>query len=243
MRNHKWSEQDYALLEKNVKELGFSKGCKKTAEQIYVSMNAAKSMYWVKFRRFKKSGIKVDHPEIAKKARVVEKDNQVKRYSRWTEIEIEILKNNLIKYGWKKGCERTSVSTGRNSYSCKNKAALLIKNGFEGYAKRINLNEKEDELINFFETRMAENPNNLQAVFREGAELFGISKYTLQKRWYGNDTGLDKKPTCRKNMKPVFTVLGKNATINGKNQNEPDVTETKNIFIKVANWFKKKFNR
>lgn len=241
MRNHKWSEQDYALLEKNVNKLGVSKGCKKTAEQLYVSVSAAKSMYWVKFQKFKKSGIKVDHPEIAKQAKVVEEKKSL-RYSRWTEIEIEILKNNLIKYGFKKGCERTSISTGRNYVSCKNKAEKLTKDGLEEYTKRVALNKKEDELVKFFEKRISENPYNLQAVFREGAELFGVSKYALEKRWYGLH-GLQDKPTCRKNMKPIFTVLGKNTTVNGKNQNEPDVTETKNIFEKVVDWFKNKFNK
>lgn len=241
MRNHKWSEQDYALLEKNVNKLGVSKGCKKTAEQLYVSTSAAKSMYWVKFQKFKKSDIKVNHPKIAKKAKVVEEKKQQK-WSRWTEIETEILKNNLIKYGFKKGCERTSISTGRNYVSCKNKAEKLTKDGLEGYTKRAYLNKKEDELVKFFEKRISENPYNLQAVFREGAELFGVSKYTLEKRWYGNE-GLQDKPTCRKKMKTLYTVLGKNATVNGKNQNEPDVTETKNIFEKVVDWFKNKFNK
>lgn len=241
MRNHKWSEQDYALLEKNVNKLGVSKGCKKTAEQLYVSTSAAKSMYWVKFQKFKKSGIKVDHPEIAKQAKVVEEKKPLK-YSRWTEIEIEVLKNNLVKYGFNKGCKRTSISTGRDYTSCKNKATTLTKYGMEGYAKRAYLNKKEDELVKFFEKRISENPNNLQAVFREGAELFGISKYTLEKRWYGAK-GLQDKPTCRKKMKTLYTVLGKNATINGKNQNEPDVTETKTIFEKVVDWFKNKLNK
>lgn len=241
MRNHKWSEQDYALLEKNVNKLGVSKGCKKTAEQLYVSTSAARSMYWVKFQKFKKSGIKVDHPEIAKKAKIVEENKSLK-YSRWTEIETEILKNNLIKYGFKKGCERTSISTGRNYISCRNKATTLTKYGMEGYTKRAYLNKKEDELVKFFEKRISENPYNLQAVFREGAELFGVSKYALEKRWYGLH-GLQDKPTCRKNMKTIFTVLGKTATINGKNQNEPDMTETKNIFEKVVDWFKNKFNK
>lgn len=241
MRNHKWSEQDYALLEKNVNKLGVSKGCKKTAEQLYVSTSAARSMYWVKFQKFKKSGIKVDHPEIAKKAKIVEENKSLK-YSRWTEIETEILKNNLIKYGFKKGCERTSISIGRNYISCRNKASELTKDRLEGYTKRAYLNKKEDELVEFFEKRISENPYNLQAVFREGAELFGVSKYALEKRWYGLH-GLQDKPTCRKNMKTIFTVLGKTATINGKNQNEPDMTETKNIFEKVVDWFKNKFNK
>lgn len=241
MRNHKWSEQDYALLEKNVNKLGVSKGCKKTAEQLYVSVSAAKSMYWVKFQKFKKSDIKVNHPKIAKKAKVVEEKKQLK-YSRWTEIETEILKNNLIKYGFKKGCERTSISTGRNYVSCKNKAEKLTETGLEGYTKRAYLNNKEDELVKFFEKRIGENPNNLQAVFREGAELFGVHKSALEHRWYGTK-GFQDRPTCRKNMKTIYTVMGKNATINGKNQNEPDVTETKNIFEKVVDWFKNKFNK
>ena len=242
MRNHKWSEQDYALLEKNVNKLGVSKGCKKTAEQLYVSTSAARSMYWMKFQKFKESGIKVDHPEIAKQAKVVE-EKKPQKWSRWSEIEIEILKNNLIKYGYLKGCERTSVSTTRSKWSCRAKAQELIKNGFDGYTKRVSLNDKEDELVKFFEKRISENPNNLQEVFREGAELFGVSVRALHNRWYGAARGLQDKPTCRKNMKTVYTVIGKNATINGKNQNEPDVTETKTIFEKVVDWFKNKFNK
>lgn len=241
MRNHKWSEQDYALLEKNVNKLGVSKGCKKTAEQLCVSTSAARSMYWMKFQKFKKSGIKVDHPEIAKQAKVVEEKKSLK-YSRWTEIEIEVLKNNLIKYGCTKGCERTSISTGRNFVSCRNKYKSLIKKGLDGYTKRVNLNKNEDELAMFFEERIGENPNNLQAVFREGAEKFGVNKHTLECRWYGYG-GLQDKPTCRKKMKTIYTVMGKNATINGKNQNEPDVTKTKTIFEKVVDWFKNKFNK
>lgn len=241
MRNHKWSEQDYALLEKNVNKLGVSKGCKKTAEQLYVSTSAARSMYWVKFQKFKKSGIKVNHSEIAKQAKVVEEKKPLK-YSRWTEIEIEVLKNNLIKYGYTKGCKRTSISIGRNLVSCQNKCISLLKKGLDGYTKRVNLNKNEDELAMFFEERIGENPNNLQAVFREGAEKFGVSKHTLECRWYGYK-GLENKPTCRKNMKTIYTVIGKTATINGKNQNEPDVTETKNIFEKVVDWFKNKFNK
>lgn len=242
MRNHKWSEQDYALLEKNVKKLGVSKGCKKSAEQLYVSTGAARAMYWVKFQKFKNSGIKVDHPEIAKQAKVVE-EKKPQKWSRWTEIETEILKNNLVKYGFNKGCERTSISTGRGFGACKTKAITLTKDGLEGYAKRAYLNKKEDELIEFFEKRIGENPNNLQAVFREGAELFGVHKSSLEHRWYGTTKGLQDKPTCRNKMKTVYTIMGKTATINGKNQNEPDVTETKNIFDKVVEWFKNKFNK
>lgn len=241
MRNHKWSEQDYALLENNVNKLGVSKGCKKTAEQLYVSTGAARSMYWMKFQKFKKSGIKVDHPEIAKQAKVVE-EKKPQKWSRWSEIEIEILKNNLVKYGHKKGCERTSISTGRAYSSCSSKAFVLIKSGLDGYAKRVCLNDKEEELVKFFEERISENPNNLQEVFREGAELFGVSASALHNRWYGN-VNLQDKPTCRKKMKTVYTVMGKNATINGKNQNEPDVTGTKSIFEKVVEWFKNKFNK
>lgn len=241
MRNHKWSEQDYALLEKNVNKLGVSKGCKKTAEQLYVSTSAARSMYWMKFQKFKKSGIKVDHPEIVKQAKVVEEKKPLK-YSRWTEIEIEILKNNLVKYGFSKGCKRTSISTGRGLSTCMKKAQKLIEDGLDGYTKRVSLNEKEDELVKFFEKRISENPNNLQEVFREGAELFGVSVRALHNRWYGNRS-LQNRPTCRKNMKTVYTVMGKNATINGKNQNEPDVTGTKSIFEKVVDWFKNKFNK
>lgn len=240
MRKHKWSEQDYALLEKNVNKLGVSKGCEKTAKQLYVTDVAARAMYRYRLKKFRESGIKIDHPEIVRQAKVVE---EKKPWSRWTEIEVEILKNNLVKHGHKKGSEITSVLTKRSLSTCKRKALELTRYGLDGYNKRVSLNDKEEELVKFFEKRIGENPYNLQAVFREGAELFGVSVTALHNRWYGATRSLQNKPTCRNKMKTVYTVIGKNATINGKNQNEPDVTETKNIFEKVVDWFKNKLNK
>lgn len=46
MTQHRWSHEDYVTLIKNVQKFGQREGCKRTSEQLYVSMSSAKSMYW-----------------------------------------------------------------------------------------------------------------------------------------------------------------------------------------------------
>ena len=230
MRNHKWSEQDYAILERNVLKLGISKGCKKTADQIYVSERAARAMYQHKFRRLTKNAIKIDHPEKLKEAKVVSEPVKQGRANGWTEKEKEILKKLINEHGFNEGCRKASCEIDRSYSSCVYQA---WKSGFksENPKRRKVTEEMEYEIADFLKKEIARNPNNLQSVFRNAAEKFGVKEQTIENRWYGygtsNKTRVKKTyPSTRTVIGPIYSLIGDNATINGKNQDTPNVKKT-----------------
>ena len=245
MQRHKWSQQDYALLKENVEKYGLTSGAEKTAEILYLTKKGCIAMYKYKFGNhdMKKKGITVTHPEKLENVKVVETTK--KEFRKWSDEELELLKANMMMYGFKKGNEKTSERLGRTYHACQTKASLLIQKGFDhGHRRHISLAEKEDEITEFFKKRISENPNNLKEVFREGAKKFNCSVKSMEARWYGfkiNNTDFSKYPSCRKNIGHVYTVLGTNATINGKNQAKPDIMQTKGLFCIVKGWFKNIF--
>lgn len=236
---HKWNESDLEILENNIKSLGFTKGCKKTSKQLGISDKSCRSMYSAKrFKKYTEHAIPVTHPEKLENISIVENKNRKITHTPWTPEEIEALKANIIRFGSGKGCKRTAELTGRTCMACRDKARKMNIDGFGKDYKRLN-KDQENELTEFFKKRIAENPNNLTAIFREAETELGIPLGTVTNRWYGNK-GYEHKPSCRNNIGPLFTLVGATATVNGKNQSEPTTKKTKWIFTIFKKWFNKK---
>lgn len=244
MQRHKWNQQDYALLEENVREYGLTLGSKKTAEKLHLTQKACKSMYEYRLHKFKESGIKIDHPEVVKKAKIVKNETQKK--PRWTEEELFLLKKNVEKYGICQGLERTSISTGRSKNACNCKFYSFAKKEELIYNGKRNFTSKEQEIkiAERLKEKIEANPNNLTNAFKDVAKEFGFKSYnTIANRWYGiksKHCDYSKKPSCRHNIGEVFTVLGTNATINGKNQAKPDVRKTNWLLAIFKKWNNKR---
>lgn len=200
MKNHRWSEADYVVLQDNVNKYGPYHGIKKAAEKLYVTESACNNMYYRKLYKFKKSGIKVDHPEALKNAKVVE--------------------------------ETVEQPKKKSKPEFKTKKQMHILS-----------HEEELRLADFLKTEISKNPNNIKSVFRKASIEFDLSVSNIVARWYGcklGPTDYKKRPTYKGNMGPVFAIVGENATVNGKNQDNPTTKKTGWIMTMIRKWINKK---
>jgi len=233
---HKWNESDLEILEENIKSLGFTKGCKKTSEQLGVSDKSCRSMYSAKrFKKYTRHAIPVTHPEKLKNISIVENKN-TKNNKRWTAEEFEFLKMNIERYGFTNGCRIASERLFRSFRACQNKAIYERTNGNLEYMTRRWSDEKKKEVLEFIKERMPKNPNNISKVFRDASDELGVSYTTLKNLWYARK----ESQINRNNIGPLFTLVGATATVNGKNQEKPEVKKTKWIFTIFKKWFNKK---
>lgn len=284
MRYHKWSQENYALLDENVERYGRTVGCKKTAEELYVSDSSALSMYYHRLKKLTKHGIPVTHPEKAEEAKkCLENNNGNERMDDFVSKtkktaytgkniindNIELIANRIRKRFMKKDnadvktcIEDVADMLGLNPETIRRRFyskcgynncslhydELFTKDEYERFVSpRYGFcQDKELELriADFLKKRISENPNNLQEVFREAGKKFGMHPQSISSRWYGikHKDGKDysKCPSCRDNIGHLYSVVGSNSTVNGKNQAAPDVKNTKWVLTHLIDWIKGK---
>lgn len=265
MKPHKWTEADFKLLEKNVTKCGVKKGCVMTAKKIGTTTASASTMYYQKIKKLTKHGIPVTHPEKLENIQVEEPVRQ-RKPKRHLSQEDEMLFAECIKNRVRNSDDGICkiLNDMAKIFDVSYRTAEAKWNGENGYTgslykytmfteeeldsllnrkKRVTpSSENEIEIAQYLKEKIAENPNNLKVAFKDTQEHFGFRNIaSIVYRWYGYK-GYKDYPSCKDNMGPVYTVVGNNATINGKNKSTPDVKKTNwimNIFRKWINKGKK----
>ena len=199
MQYHKWSQQDLALLEGNVRKYGLTSGCEKTASELALSVISCIRKHRSAFGPKRKN-------------------------HKWTDSDVELLTKLVRKHGVTKGSSMFSETTGISVNSATSKACKLA---VSNKTKRKHMSDDEEhKLADFLVDRISKNPGNLIESFREASDKFGVSVTTIARRWYGfGNAKSPKSPACRNNIGTVFSVVGENSLVNGKN-GEPKVKHT-----------------
>lgn len=211
VKYHNWSQQDLDLLRENVGKYGPTSGCERTAKEIGVKAATVSVMYYSKLYNENESS-----------------------YHKWTSEETDLLKEMALRHGSAKSVDIVSKLIGVNKRKVATKLNRLVNDGFECNRRRRVSKDEEKKIAEFLHRKISENPNNLAQACRETAEEFNLSVSAIQHRWYGSISKNGKylqdysdRPSCRNNAGVVYSVIGDNATVNGKNQEKPQLGKTK----------------
>lgn len=154
---------------------------------------------------------------------------ETKKYKRWTQEEIDILQELLLKHGYAEGCKKASIKLNRVEQACKSCVEyrkLKSKNSL----RKCN----PEELKKVLKKNISENPNNLGRAFKKTAEKLNISTSQVINKWYGIHP---YKEALKDTIGTCFMTIGKNYTVNSKNTNENKKT---GIWTKIKKLFKLK---
>ena len=176
---------------------------------------------------------------------------------KWSQEDLDLLRENVVRYGWTVGCKTTANKIGITYSSYTN---MCYKHKFtttstEPLRSRVFKERKtrhkitideEIQIAEYLKKEISKNPHNLKDVFRKYANEFDTCTGTIVHRWYGVKTGrtdYSTKPSCKKNIGITYALVGDNTTINGKNQINPTREKTHWILTLLRKMLNKKNNR
>ena len=162
--------------------------------------------------------------------------NMNKNYKKWTNEEDVVIVSMRAKGSSGK---EIAKALNRTYSSTHNRINFMIAKGEISKKKRCNkvatiVEAKRKSTIDYYEVakRVAENPGNLQAVFRKYAKEIGVTVETVHRAYYNPS----QSRTRIKDLVHIFTVVGQKGfgPNNSKNFNEP--IKRSNIWLKFKEW-------
>ena len=150
-----------------------------------------------------------------------------RKYHKWTKEDIDMMSYFFGKYNYAEAIRRLAIALELSELAVASKYQKEVEKGNvlgKDYKTRQQISDEtleKDLLIkDFLHKRISENPNNISKCIKETADEFGIHASTISNKWYGT-AGYKNSIVSRNNEDPVYSVIGKTVTINGKNQDEP----------------------